>query len=68
MEILCIMLIITVIDISVFAAGILILIFLDEIIEHQPMGLRIFTGSTAVIVSILAILEIVVFVRWCINL
>lgn len=68
MEILCIMLIITVIDISVFAAGVLILIFLDEINEQQPMGLRIFTGSTAVIVSILAILEIVVFVRWCMNL
>ena len=68
MEILCIMLIITVIDISVFAAGVLILICLDEINEQQPMGLRIFTGSVAVIVSILAILEVVVFVRWCINL
>ena len=68
MEVLCIMLIITVIDVSVIAAGILIWIFLDEINEQQPMGLRIFTGSTAVIVSILTILEVVVFVRWCINL
>lgn len=68
MEILYMMLIITVIDITGIAAGILIWIFLDEIVEQQPMGLRIFTGSTAVIVSILTILEVVVFVRWCINL
>lgn len=68
MEVLCIMLIITVIDVSVIAAGILIWIFLDEINEQQPMGLRIFTGSTAVLVSILTILEVVVFVRWCMNL
>lgn len=68
MEVLCIMLIITVIDVSVIAAGILIWIFLNEIGEHQPMGLRIFTGSTAVLVSILTILEVVVFVRWCMNL
>lgn len=68
MEILCMMLIITVIDITGIAAGILIWIFLDEIVEQQPMGLRILTGSTAVIVSILTILEVVVFVRWCINL
>lgn len=68
MEVLCIMLIITVIDVSGIAAGILIWIFLNEIGEHQPMGLRILTGSTAVIVSILTILEVVVFVRWCMNL
>lgn len=68
MEVLCIMLIVMVIDVSVIAANILIWIFLDEISEQQPMGLRIFTGSTAVLVSILTILEVVVCVRWCMNL
>lgn len=53
---------------SIFAAAILIWAFVDDRKKQELKSIQLVTGSAAVIVSILAVSEVVVFVRWCIIL
>lgn len=53
---------------SIFAAVILIWAFVDDRKKQELKSIQLVTGIAAVIVSILAVSEVVVFVRWCIIL
>ena len=53
---------------SIFAAVVLIWAFVDDRKKQEPKSIQLVTVSAAVIVSILAVLEVVIFVRWCIIL